>query len=118
MLSIGYRNDWADDHRIEAGPEEFAGLIAGAAAVATNFFHGCVFALVNDKPFVSAPSAYRFNKVRDLAAKLGAERHVVVEQTPAAHYEALLGEPIAPAVRDRIAALREASAGYLATALG
>lgn len=118
VLSIGYRNDWADDHRIEAGPEEFAGLIAGAAAVATNFFHGCVFALVNDKPFVSAPSAYRFNKVRDLAAKLGAERHVVVEQTPAAHYDALLGEPIAPAVRDRIAALRDASAGYLATALG
>lgn len=118
ILSIGYRNDWADEQRIEAGPEEFSALIAGADAVATNFFHGCVFALHHQRPFVSAPSAYRFNKVRDLTQALAAERHVVTEQMPAERYAELLGAPLDPAIGERIAAMRVQSDAYLATALG
>src|SRR5690606_8392195 len=71
MLSIGYRNDWANEHCIEAGPEGFARLMTGAAAIVTNFFHGCVFALLGMTPFICAPSAYRSNKVRDLMHMLG-----------------------------------------------
>ncbi|HYE43800.1 MAG TPA: polysaccharide pyruvyl transferase family protein, partial [Caulobacteraceae bacterium] len=52
LVSLGYRNDWADEQRLAAGPEEFAQAMADAGAVVTNFFHGCVFALVNQKPFV------------------------------------------------------------------
>lgn len=73
LVSIGYRNDWADEQRIEADPIDFARLIAGADAVLTNFFHGCVFALVNDKPFACAGSPYRMNKLRDLTRLIGAE---------------------------------------------
>lgn len=51
LVSIGYRNDWADQQWLTAGPEEFAEFIGQAEAVATNFFHGCVFALLNQKPF-------------------------------------------------------------------
>jgi hypothetical protein len=116
-VSIGYRNDWADEQRIDAGPDEFASLIAGAAAVATNFFHGCVFALLNNKPFACAPSPYRFNKVRDLTAAIGAERHLVGEDTAAADFERLLAEPIAPAIPAAIDRLRLASDAYLDAAL-
>jgi hypothetical protein len=118
LLSIGYRNDWADEQRIEAGPDEFSSLIAGADAVATNFFHGCVFALHHRKPFACTPSAYRFNKVRDLVQSVGASAHMVDEATPAQSYEALLGLPLDQGVEFRIAALRAQSSRYLETALG
>lgn len=117
VVSIGYRTDWADEQHIEAGPEEFSALIAGADAVATNFFHGCVFALHHQRPFACAPSAYRFNKVRDLTRAVGAERHLVTADTSAAAYEELLGEALDPAIAARIAALRYQSSAYLATAL-
>ncbi len=118
VVSIGYRNDWADEQRIEAGPEDFSALFAAADAVATNFFHGCVFALHYRRPFVSAPSAYRFNKVRDLTQALAAERHVVTEATPPEDYAELLGTPLDEAIGHRIEMLRAQSSAYLATALG
>src|SRR5437868_3172780 len=77
LVSIGYSNDWADEQRIEAGPEDFAQAMAGAQAVITNFFHGCVFAILNGKPCAAVPSDYRVIKIPDLARMLGAERHVI-----------------------------------------
>lgn len=112
-LSPGYRNDWADEQRLDAGPHEFAALVAGAAAVATTYFHGCCFALLNGKPLVCAPSDYRWNKVRDLTAKLGAERHLTFQDRDPAEVAALLAEPPSAAVQARIAALRDASAAWL-----
>jgi hypothetical protein len=117
LVSIGYRNSFADQQWIEAGPAEFAAAVAGASAVITNFFHGCVFALVNGKPFVSAPSAYRFNKVRDLAAALGAEHRLINEGTPDARYDALLARPIEPEITRTIAAMRQSSEAFLDAAL-
>ncbi len=118
LISIGYRNDWADEQRIDAGPENFSALIAGAASVATNFFHGCVFALHHRRPFVCVPSYYRFNKVSDLTQRVGAERHLVSEETPHDHYAELLETPLDNEIGTRIAALREQSSRYLATVLG
>ncbi|WP_243444795.1 polysaccharide pyruvyl transferase family protein [Sphingosinicella humi] len=113
LLSIGYRNDWADEQLLTAGPERFAKLMAASAAIATNFFHGCVFALLYGRPFACATSPYRFNKVRDLADAVGAQKHVVAEDTPTSHFHRLLAEPLGPAVHERIAALRRQSASYL-----
>ena len=59
LVSIGYRNDWADAQWLDRRSHDFARFIALAAAVATNFFHGCVFALRNGKPFVCEQSPYR-----------------------------------------------------------
>ena len=112
-MSIGYRNDWADEQRIDAGPEDFARLIAASKAVVTNFFHGCVFALLNAKPFVCALSPYRFNKVRDLSRAVGAERHLIGEGTGHAEYAGLMDAPLDPAIAGRIAALRQQSDHYL-----
>jgi hypothetical protein len=114
LVSVGYRNAFAAEQRLDAGPHEFAALMAGAAAVITNFFHGCVFALVNGKPWISAPSPYRFNKIRDLAAKLGAEDHIV---SAATDLNPLLATPPSADVAARIAALRLRSHAYLAEAL-
>lgn len=116
-VSIGYRNDWADEQRMDAGPEEFAQTLAGAAAVATNFFHGCVFALLNGTPFACAPSPYRFNKVRDLTAAIGAGRHLVDQTTSTAEFERLMAAPLDPAIPAAIDRLRLASDTYLDAAL-
>lgn len=118
VISIGYRNWWADEHWIEAGPEEFAAFIAASDAVVTNFFHGCVFALVNGKPLATTPSDYRFNKVRDLTAALGAERHLVSEDTPLDLFHDALGRAPDAAVSQRIAQLRQHSDAYLDHVLG
>jgi hypothetical protein len=117
LVSVGYENAWAHEQRIDAGPMEFAALMANSRAVITNFFHGCVFALVNGKPFVTAPSDYRFNKVRDLVAALGAERHMVSNSTSAADYDAILGTALHPSIAHSIAALRVQSDSYLSNVL-
>ncbi len=91
--------------------------MARAAAVATNFFHGCIFALINAKPFICAPSAYRFNKVRDLTNLLGATSRLVSEDTQAFELDDLLSAPRDDAIDNRIAELRARSQHYLDHAL-
>lgn len=113
LVSIGYRNDWADKQWITAGPEEFAHFIGHAEAVATNFFHGCVFSLVNTKPFVCELSAYRTDKVRDLMATICGEKHLVSQSTPQAAYDAVLDQPLDSEILHRISSLRQASNLYL-----
>lgn len=117
VVSIGYRNDWADEQRIEAGPEEFIGLIARADAIATNFFHGCIFALLQARPFVTAPSSYRFNKVHDLVRQLGVENRIVGVDTPPDAIAELLSTPPDADLHARILFLREESTAFLARAL-
>jgi hypothetical protein len=91
--------------------------MAGAQAVLTNFFHGCVFALLNETPFACAPSPYRMNKVRDLTELLGAERHLLV---PGARIEldAILDVPLDAAIGGKIEAMRDQSNAYLDKVLG
>ena len=117
LVSIGYRNEWADEQLIDAGPTQFADLMAGASAVVTNFFHGCVFALLNGKPWVSAPSAYRSIKIPDLVSVLGAEQRLIDEQTPESDVADLLESPLQPGVSSRIEELRAESDAYLDAAL-
>lgn len=118
LVSFGYHNDWTDENRLDAGPEAFPAAIAGAAAVVTTFFHGCVFALLHGRPFVCAASDYRANKVRSLVRLVGAEERLLDAGAPAAAYAAALGAPPAPAVARRIAALRARSDAWLDDVLG
>jgi hypothetical protein len=117
LISVGYSNAWADEQRISTSPLEFARMVAGARAVVTNFFHGCVFALVNGKPWVAAPSDYRAIKIPDLASTVGAEGRVVDEETRQPELSELLDTPVLPQVADRIAERRASSADYLDAAL-
>jgi hypothetical protein len=113
LVSIGYRNDWADEQRLDLGPAAFARCMAGAGAVVTTFFHGCIFALLNGKPFVCAASAYRSNKITALTASLGARRHLVTETAPAADYRQLLESPLSADISNRISRMRGRSRRYL-----
>ena len=118
LVSIGYRNAWAGRQRLSAGPEEFARLMSGARAVATNFFHGCIFALLNRRPFVCASSDYRRNKVRDLTRVLGAQERLVTADTKPSEIADLLDDPIGAKVLARIEQLRTVSSHYLDAVLG
>lgn len=117
LISVGYGCDFADEEQIDVGPLDFPGWFAGAEAVITNFFHGCVFALVMNKPFAATPTPYRLNKVRDLTGKLGAGRHLLRDPASLHAFSALLAEPPADTVRARIAELRQSSQAYLDAAL-
>lgn len=113
LVSVGYRNDWADEHWLDADPFEFANCMAYASAVATNFFHGCVFALLNARPFACVLSDYRHNKIRDLTTLLGVEERIVSSRTLPTQYEAILDLPLGQAVSDRLRELRQQSWKYL-----
>jgi hypothetical protein len=117
LVSVGYSNDFADEQRIAAGPIEFARLMAGASAVVTNFFHGCVFALLHGKPWATAPSDYRSIKIPDLTAILGAQHRVVNQRTGDRRFADLLGMPVQPSVKAQVAELRERSDAFLDAAL-
>ncbi|MDQ3286802.1 MAG: polysaccharide pyruvyl transferase family protein [Pseudomonadota bacterium] len=117
LISIGYRNDWADQQWIDAGPHEFARFVAGAESVVTNFFHGCVFALANTKPFACEESRYRSNKLRGLMATIGGGQRLCIQNAAEASAVAQLGQPLDPAMFDRIEQLRRSSGEYLAGAL-
>jgi polysaccharide pyruvyl transferase len=118
LVSLSYRNDWADVQWLEAGPNDFAQAMARAAAVATNFFHGCVFALRNERPFACETSPYRGNKVQGLVATVGAERHLLPPEPVAEHVDSCLDQPLDPSIMRRIDLLRDRSARYLDAALG
>ena len=111
LVSIGYSNEWTDEQRIDAGPIDFAGAMFGARAVITNFFHGCVFALLSGKPWATVPSDYRSIKIPDLAAMLGTEERLVNEQTSEAQLADLLEVPADAA--DRLSHYRHRSEAYL-----
>ena len=116
VVSIGYRNDWADRQWLDAGPHAFARFMAGAAAVVTNFFHGCVFALLNSRPFACEPTWYRSNKVRGLMDTVGGAHHLVAPVAPA-DLDILLGRPLDPGIEASIVAARRRSDQYLDQAL-
>ena len=117
LVSVGYFNGWADEQRVSAGPLEFASLVAGAQAVVTNFFHGCVFAMLYGKPWAAHPSDYRSIKIPDLASMLGAEDRLVDEATSDTSLRELLSTPIRASVASRIAERRERSDAFLDAAL-
>jgi hypothetical protein len=113
LVSIGYRNDWADEQWLTAGPHQYALFMQQSTAVATNFFHGCVFALRNSKPFVCESSSYRSVKVQGLMETVGGEKHLVNDQTPATVYDELLASPLQASILHNIRRLREHSNAFL-----
>ena len=117
LVSIGYRNDWANEQWIDADPHQFVHFIRNSSAVVTNFFHGCVFSLRHRKPFVCESTPYRSNKVHDLMNRAGTASRLVSEDTTAAIVAEKLQCPPADAVFERLAQLREQSNQYLNRAL-
>ncbi len=118
IISIGYRNDWADEQWIDADPLDFSHFIKQAVAVATNFFHGCAFSLRHGKPFACESSHYRNFKVQGLMKKLGGEKHLIAENTPPNILKECLSEPLQPQIIENIDRYRNHSDNYLKRVLG
>ena len=112
LVSLGYRNDWADVQWLDASVHDIAHAIAHAEAVATNFFHGCVFSLRNGRPFACEVSPYRSIKVRGLMELLGGEERLV----PDGEIGGLLDRPCDFSAR--LEELRGTSNAYLDRVLG
>lgn len=117
LVSIGYRNNWADIQWITADPHDFAHAIARTEALATNFFHGCIFALLNARPFVCETSCYRSYKIQGIMEAVGTEERLISPDTPTTIYDACLSRPPAPAIAQKIDCLRQTSEKYLNKAL-
>jgi hypothetical protein len=117
IISIGYRNRWADRNWLTAGPDDFANFMAGARAVATNFFHGCVFALRHATPFVCEMLTNRSIKVQNLTTVVGAESHLMTRESSMAAYDERLSQPLDAVIQRRLNELRLASAAYLGSVL-
>jgi hypothetical protein len=115
LVSVGYRNDWADVQRLDADPEAFAQAMGAARAVITNFFHGCVFALANARPFVCSGTAYRWHKIASLMDVAQAEDRLVIEGASDPGIHRLLDTP--PASEPALGRLRRRSSAYLDHAL-
>jgi hypothetical protein len=117
LISIGYRNDWADEQWLTADPHDFIHFIQRSAAVSTNFFHGCVFSLRNNKPFVCEASGYRNNKLQGLLSKVKGEHHLISAETQPEIVNYRMYEPVDESIHRSIAELRKTSTEYLQQAL-
>jgi hypothetical protein len=116
VISVGYRNDWTDRSILTAGPHDFVRLVNNAEGVVTTYFHGCVFSLRCERPFVAQLSKYRANKVAGLLSAVKATHRI----HDASHHEqvdTLLSTPVEPSVLAAITELRETSTRYLQTCL-
>jgi hypothetical protein len=102
---------------LTAGPDDFANFMAGARAVATNFFHGCAFALRHATPFVCELLTDRSIKVQNLTTIVGAESHLMTRESSMEAYEECLSQPLVAVIQRRLGELRLASAAYLESVL-
>jgi hypothetical protein len=118
LVSIGYRNDWADQQWITADPHDFAHFIERAEAVVTNFFHGCIFSIRNEKPFVCETSPYRTTKINDLMSRIEGSEHIMNEYTSAEVFNNCMEQPNYARMNQNLEALRKTSNEYLDQALG
>jgi hypothetical protein len=117
LVSIGYRNNWADEQWLTAGPYEYASFIAQSEAVITNFFHGCVFSFINSKPFACETTQYRSHKVEDLINKTGATKHIITAGTSEKEFWNILTKPLDIEIQQNIGNLRMSSQNWLGKAL-
>lgn len=66
------------DYQIwDAGLEEFLGYFHEASFVITSSFHGTIFSLINEKPFISMLYKATGSRVTDLLSNLGIQNRVI-----------------------------------------
>ena len=80
QIGSGFQNE------IACGPEQFLGLLENAAFVCTDSFHGTVFSILFEKPFVAVfdlkdGKLVRENRKASLLEWFGLEKHMVTKET-------------------------------------
>lgn len=97
-------------------PDEFLSEVEGAEFVLTNSFHGTVFSIIYEKPFISMLHTSTGSRTSDLLKSVGLEDHILYRTTEFKELSQLEIKDI-PALRTRIKQLREASYQFLKNAL-
>lgn len=102
---------WRDLIAHQAGPQELLGYIAGADYVLTDSFHGTVFSILMERPFVFCPHSKADVNVRmlELLELAGLEERAEAERYDESIDWASVGE--------RIARARQESVNYITTQL-
>lgn len=80
LVSVGYPCQTADKNCLSIGLEEWLGYFACASHVFTDFYHGVIFSIIFQKPFVFFGRPDKVNKTNDLLADLGLENRILSQQ--------------------------------------
>lgn len=78
-VSVGDRRPWCDLNVYAASPPAFFSLIAQAATVVTNMFHGACFSLLKSVPVIPLVEPRNANKMSGLLRQLDIGAHQVDE---------------------------------------
>lgn len=100
----------------DAGPEEFIGLIEGAAFVVTNSFHATVFSIIYERNFITIPHKTYPERMTYLLEQAGLSDHLIGdEQELAEDFEMPMPDYVK--VKARLAVYQEASRDFLKNCL-
>lgn len=98
------------------GPGEFLGWIENAEYVITNSFHGTVFSMIYETPFVSMLHSNTGSRTIDLLKSLGMESHLLYKKEDFNDFSQFAIENV-DGLRDRIVRNRNSSIVFLMDAL-
>lgn len=111
----GFVNGLPSFYTATAG--DFIGLIEGAQCVITNSFHGTVFSILYEKPFVSMLHSDTGSRTVDLLTSLGLQSHILYDVNDFEEYSMFqINNPMA--LHARIDALKKSSSRFLIKSLG
>lgn len=97
-------------------PGEFLGELEKAEYIITNSFHGTVFSIIYEKPFISMLHSETGSRISDLLESVGLEEHLLRPKQRFSSMEQFAIRDVA-ALRRRIAELRNESMQFLKEAL-
>ncbi len=113
-LSVGYRNPWCDKVILAAGPHDFLAWLSAAEQVLTTTFHGTMFSVKFQKPFLTLrpeTSRKKFDPILrqlDLAERLLGSPTEMKSSLPAIDW---------PTVTDMLGKIVQKSSAYLRESL-
>ncbi len=111
----GFTNELESFYTADAG--EFIGLIEGAEYVITNSFHGTVFSILYEKPFVSMLHSDTGSRTVDLLTGLGLQSHILYDIVDFIDFSMFrITQP--RQLRTKIEDLKKSSTEFLVKSLG
>ncbi len=112
------RHPYADRVVLDASPEDWVSLIAGARFVYTNSYHGTLFSIKHRRPFLTYTSEqYRQHRILDVAQRLGVESWAVGSVSEAKAKNAFETSPDFCHIHARLDHYRSQSLDFLQDAL-
>lgn len=118
VVNAGFRAVPGGQDRIVIDPAQWLELYRRASVVVTSFFHGAIFAILFEKPFVVLSVPGKSNKVGDLLRRLALDGQELALDAPAGMLAQKISATRYEAARPLLAAEVERSKRYLSGALG